>query len=77
MAIKVTCEVIWYVEFKSGIISQSESPIYGKMDVLVLYTYVIALQGFPTSCKYCIEPELKVYETAIKVRNRMSLNPMG
>ena len=69
--------MIGYVEFKSGIILQSESPIYGKMDVLVLYTYVIALQGFPTSCKYCIEPELKIYETAIKVTNRMSLSLMG
>ena len=58
--------MIGYVELKSGIISQSESPISGKMDVLILYTYVITLQGFPTSCKYCIEPESKVYETAIK-----------
>ena len=31
-------------------------------------TYIIKLQGFPTSFKYRIEKELKVCETNIKVK---------
>ena len=46
--------------FRSGIISQFELFLSDKMDVLVLYIYVIKLQGFLISCKHRINRILNV-----------------